>query len=124
MQLGPERLIVIEGIPVAHGLLENGHVFTVSRLLDVQHESFGDDEASSLTHDLLECLIGRFVQEHGALNPIKACVLKLIQVRRIRLHKGDIGDTHARSSRRAVAEHRRSCIYSDDLGIRKRLGNR
>ena len=57
------------------------------------------------------------MQEHGALNPVKAGVCKLGEIGGVSLHEGDVVDAQAGRPGGAVAQHGSADINGGDLRV-------
>ena len=122
MQRGPERLVVVAAVPIAHELLE-GLETAVRRLLEVDREPARTQQAARLGEDARQRLGRGLVQHHRRVDEVGAAVGQRGRGR-VLLPELDVLDAQRTGSRVAIAQEGRGDIERDDARRREGAAQR
>ena len=124
MHCRPVRLIVVEGIPIAHELLEQRHIIGILGLFDMQDQSARREHTAAFGQQPWQRLARQFVQEHGCLHPVESSIGPSREIFAIGLDKPDVPDPQPRRTGCAIAQRCPGGIDRNHFGIGKSLGQR
>ena len=115
----PERLVVVERVPIADELLEQRHHVGILRLFEVQHQPARRKYAEPLADDPRQGGAGQLVQVHRRLHPVEMPVGIAAHVLGIHLHEAEVRRPERLRAGMTVAQRRRGGVDGDDFGLRK-----